>query len=226
MVLLPAQLDSHWGPSARREDVLVRKWQMEFEVGAQTGCAVNIISHHLGLQMLPRARRACLIYSFVWPFWRTSTSVKPLSQHWLLCSVAEFWRTPPVREGMLCTHLPKWSPHVGNVKYSPAPTTLASSVFLNTTQPPNPSSPSVCGHVCWGQSPRPPLPFLSSSLWSEPPPRGISSFFCLHDKTSNLIILSSHVSKSTLSILYFCPLLPPPSKNVRIPLPSALHLHW
>lgn len=51
-----------------------------------------------------------------------------------------------VREGMQHTHLAKWSPHVGDVKYSPATTSLAPAMFLCDTPfpSPNPSIPGVC----------------------------------------------------------------------------------
>lgn len=51
-----------------------------------------------------------------------------------------------VREGMQHTHLAKWSPHVGDVKYSPATTSLAPAMFLCDTPfpSPNPSTPGVC----------------------------------------------------------------------------------
>lgn len=74
--------------------------------------------------------------------------------------------TLTVREGMLRSHPPKWSPHVGNVKYSPALISLAPAVFLFTKPPsPNSSSPGVCGRVWWGRwLPPHPTPPPSSSI--------------------------------------------------------------
>lgn len=80
------------------------------------------------------------------------------------------WLTLTVREGMLRTHPPKWSPHVGNVKYSPALISLAPAVFLFTKPPsPNSSSPGVCDvsdEFDNYQPPPPPSPSTSPSLLS------------------------------------------------------------
>ena len=125
------------------------------------------------------------------------------------------WLTLTVSEGMLHTHPPKWSPHVGNVKYSPALISLAPAVFHFTKLPsPDSSCPGVCGRVWWGRRLSPPPPSLPSSFPSpydltRPPPKikcslapllltGRStvpnnlSTLSLHHSTLHFIFIHSH----------------------------------